>query len=64
MTVCAGKLTPQANVEVDTKTGICLSPNNCSTHSLSVLLRPAWWMAKPKGRSSFNLSFLTPSYTY
>ncbi len=41
MTVCAGKLTPQAKVAVDTKMFKCRSANSCSTKSLSDLVSPA-----------------------
>ena len=41
ITVCAGKLTPQANVAVETKTWMCLSAKRSSTSVLSTLVMPA-----------------------
>jgi len=37
ITVWAGKFTPQASVEVDTRTWICLSANKSSTNVRSTL---------------------------
>jgi len=37
MTVCAGRFTPQARVDVETKTWMCLSANRSSTSVLSTL---------------------------
>ena len=47
MTVCAGKLTPQAKVAVDIKILIWFYQNKFSINFLSFLERPAWWIPNP-----------------
>ena len=54
ITVCAGRLTPHASVAVLTSTCVWPSANSSSTSVRSERFMPAWWMAKPKGSSSFS----------
>ena len=55
----AGKLTPQANVLVATKTYILLASNNSSTIILSLYMRPAWWIPIPKANVFFKFESST-----
>ena len=54
ITAYAGRLTPQANVLVETKTLILLFWNSFSTIERSFLSKPALWKPNPYGISSFK----------
>jgi len=54
ITVWAGRFTPHAKVEVETKTWMWRSANKSSTRVRSTRFIPAWWIANPKGKSSFS----------
>ena len=54
ITVWAGKFTPQARVDVETKTWIWRSANKSSTKVRSTLFNPAWWTPNPKGSKSLS----------
>ena len=61
MTVCAGRLTPHANVAVDTSTCMWPSAKRSSTSVRSARVIPALWIAKPYGNKSCNSLFFVVS---
>mmetsp|Transcript_18092 Transcript_18092/g.68344 ORF Transcript_18092/g.68344 Transcript_18092/m.68344 type:complete len:217 (-) Transcript_18092:343-993(-) len=58
MTVCAGRLTPQASVAVQQSTLISPAMNSCSARLRSLRSMPAWWMPMPMPTSSRSSWFL------
>lgn len=63
MTVLAGKLTPQANVAVETMIRTIFYEKRSSTINLSSLHKPAWWKTSPYPKTSFKNSSLIFSLT-
>lgn len=55
ITVCDGKFSPKANVDVLTKTRMIPARYNCSTLSRSLIDKPAWWKPMPCLTVSHNL---------
>ena len=60
MTVCAGRLTPQASVDVDTKTWMCRSANKSSTSVRSTLHNNH--ITQHRHRTAINTSVLAVVY--
>jgi len=58
ITVCAGRLTPQARVAVQTSTFKSPCENSFSTRLRSALSIPAWWMPTPFSNNAFSSLFL------
>ena len=54
MTVCAGRLTPQASVAVQQRTFTWPSEKRRSVRLRSERSMPAWWMPKPDLKSCFT----------
>lgn len=64
ITVCAGRLTPQARVAVETNTDMWPFEKRSSTKFLSFFDKPAWWNPMPVPNNAWSSKQLTYDFKF